>query len=250
MSNTSSRRRLAVCGVSSIIMCVYMNALVQVCRAQIGGSIRGAVHCQDTGMPARFARINVASGGYSVSLLAKYDGTFSIGGLPAGKYTVSSQYAGYIDNRTEGEIRETRSSAASTSGEPVQYAVVADGSYSDVDLSLARGSALIGNVAFSEGGKVESEQVSAFVMAKSGKLVGPVAVSETDDRGDFRIAGLPDGTYYVEVTLGTSIISSAAGKRKPWYWGDTDSITEARSVILHGDDYEGIEIHIPPSAAE
>lgn len=72
--------------------------------AQKGGSVRGNVFDKDTGEPMIF--INVLLKGTDIGTTTDVDGFFSIGGIPAGKYTMLVTSIGYDSSLVDITVKE------------------------------------------------------------------------------------------------------------------------------------------------
>lgn len=195
------------------------------------GSVEGRITCNDGGFPARNAFVSLvridalldpksASRFPRVELAAgtDYDGNYTISGVPAGEYVVSVRQAGYIDelglvqqflNRfppdKQKELLSNLPQVIVRNGPALQNIV------------MMRGAAISGRVTFSDGGAMDGARIR--ISAVSNDLTealraigdpGPFEtlmenVVTTDDRGFYRIAGLPKGKYKI-VVLGRMLI--------------------------------------------
>jgi hypothetical protein len=156
--------------------------------------ISGRVVVGDTGAPVRRARV-VASGARRPHATSTDDlGRYQILGLSAGSYTVRVAKAGYVD-------------AAFGQRRPMGPAVplqLSDGQHlTRVDVFMARGGVITGHVRDEAGEPVTRARVSAqrFAYVRGVRQLSSAASDETDDRGQFRVFGLPPGEYFVSATL-------------------------------------------------
>ena len=194
------------------------------------GSVTGTVIAQDTSQPARFAEVmlqRVASpstdtgaragggfgGGFGGGAQARteVDGTFEMSGVAPGDYYVTASAPGYIPER---EILQTAVAAGADPADllariPVVH-VTAD-SVSSINVTLQRGGVLAGRVAWEDGSPATGITVLATLTPQPPALPnslqmirspGPGATTaSTDDRGNFRIAGMAAGDYLLEAVL-------------------------------------------------
>jgi hypothetical protein len=148
---------------------------------QIGGTVTSAA--DDAPVPrARVIAVAEPSGDPHVAI-AGADGKYIIQDLRAGRYTVSVVRTGYA----------TQSSPAAA---PV---VVTAGQASRFDVALVAGRSIAGRILDEDGTPFAGAVVEALaprVEAGAETLVS-VASTQTDDRGAFRLFGLPPGQYYV-----------------------------------------------------
>jgi protocatechuate 3,4-dioxygenase beta subunit len=119
---------------------------------------------------------------------------------------VTAAKSGYVDGAF-GQRRSLRG------GAPVE---LADGQQAmNVDLKLARGGVVTGHVLDEEGEPLARAVVTVLRQqyARGEKQLTPAGTDQTDDRGQYRIFGLPPGDYYVSATAGgfEQIVRQAIG---------------------------------------
>ncbi len=165
----------------------------QTAEAAKTGVIRGRVSAADTGRPLRRARVSIGSqtpGQMPIVANTNSLGVFEARDVPAGAYTVAASRAGYLamqfGERQPGETGAT-------------VDVPPGGIVDRVDMALPRGAVLTGRITDELGEPYPGVQVHALALRyRLGKRVQtPVGIATTDDAGQFRIAGLPPGSYHV-----------------------------------------------------
>jgi hypothetical protein len=146
--------------------------------------------------------LNSAEAGVAQSTTTDDRGRFEFGNLPAGRFVLSASRPAYL----------TVNYGASRVGRPGVPIAIADGARENVTLRLPRGSVITGTIRDEFGQPLARE--SAFVYAlqyqwQNGRRVlgpSPAASAATrsspDDRGVYRIYGLPPGEYLVVATPG------------------------------------------------
>jgi uncharacterized protein (DUF2141 family) len=166
------------------------------------GGLAGMVIDADKN-PVRRASVSIA-GDMHVSLTTITDdaGRFLFTDLPAGRFTVTAEKGGY----------PTESYGAKRPNRPGAGILLSDGqSMKDVVLTLARGAVVTGTVFDEHGQLMPDVPVMAWLVRTS--LAGDRSIAfgsqvvTSDDRGQYRIYGLPPGEY----TVGTA-----------WYFGATN----------------------------
>jgi len=137
--------------------------------------------------------------------VADDDGRFSFTDLPSGRFTITAKKAGYPE-MSYGAKRPFRTGSGVFLQEGQQLR--------DIALTLARGAAMSGTVYDDHGQPMPGVPVMAWEIRTSlggmRTLDYPASGTETvftDDRGMYRVYGLPPGDY----TIGTSWYSNALG---------------------------------------
>jgi hypothetical protein len=165
-------------------------------------------------------------------VLTDADGRFSLL-APLGPHSVVASKSAYARN-------EVTPAAA---GQPIE-------------IRLRRGAAISGRVADDFGEPVIGARVTAERRSGSPPNLTTVVTTETDDRGEYRLATLPSGSLVVAVTtVTTAWIREETGNRqiavrpnfqKTYYPGASQA--EARDLALqHGEDRTGIDFVVPSS---
>lgn len=166
-------------------------------------SLSGSVIDSDKN-PVRRATVSI-EGDMRVSqtIVTDDEGRFALTNLPAGRFTVTADKAGY-PSMAYGAKRPNRAGAG---------ILLREGqAASNIVLTLARGAVITGTVYDDHGQPrpevaVQAWKVSTSLAGERTLKMGSEVV-ETDDRGIYRIFGLPPGDY----TIGTA-----------WYFSDLDA---------------------------
>jgi hypothetical protein len=156
----------------------------------------GRVIAADTGRPLRLARVSLTGGDLAGGRLVLTDDTggFALDNIPAGRYTLTASKSGFL-TLSYGQRRPFQSGSVLS---------VADGAeIKGVDFSLPRGSVIAGFVGSSDGDWLSGVTVRILREARSAgtPLLIPTGITQTDDRGAYRIWGLMPGEYYVTASL-------------------------------------------------
>src|SRR5207248_330812 len=155
------------------------------------------------------------------------DGRYTFTDLPAGSYTVSASRTGFAP-QVFGQGR-------SLTGRPV--AVSGTQHLDNIDFALAPGGVIAGRILDEDGAPFTGATVQAMVLrpeSDANTLVS-VAVTRTDDRGEFRLFGLPPGQYYVSAEdPAFHNVSSPAGvlHYSPTYYPGTPAADQARPIAV------------------
>ena len=218
-------------------------------------AIRGRIFAADTGRPLRRARVAVSApelGPEPRQTSTNVDGRYEIRDLPAGRYSVTVTRAGYLQLRY-GQRRPLEQ------GKPLQ--VLDKQAIENVNFSLPRMSVITGRVLDEMNEPVAGAQVLAMrsmyfegrrrlVPATGG---GPAGL--TDDAGQFRVLGLPPGTYYLRAMMRDTWTVSENGVEQtygyaPSYYPSTTNIGDARRLTVGiGQEASNTDFSLMPGRA-
>ena len=260
--------------------------LVVLATVAIGGqesstaSLGGVVVSPASGTPIRRATVTLSGIGAAGVRVAVTDdqGRFAFGGLPAGRFTLTAARVGYVTT-AYGTTRRWRSPG-------VPLVLTAGQSLTGITLKMTKGGVITGRVTDPLGRALEDVWVGiAEYRTLNGQLTltsipingGGVTSSSfmaasTDDRGIYRLYGIPPGTYAVsayrlygdptrsyEPTTGADIDWSRTAASPapppaappvgyvPTYFPGTADPGNATTVTLAGDEERaGIDIQIDP----
>ncbi|HEY1304932.1 MAG TPA: carboxypeptidase regulatory-like domain-containing protein [Vicinamibacterales bacterium] len=169
------------------------------------------------------------------------DGVFTFGDLPPGSWRVHVQKRGYYYG---------------TAGQPPVIEVV-EGAATTVTILLERGGAVTGRVLDSRGLPVGDLWVTALqpVQRPDGTIMSMERATErTNDLGEFRLAGLPPGDYYVVARLRVPPFTEAPLPSKTMfvetYYPGAAGITAASPVVVTlGATTQSIDFQMRSAAA-
>jgi protocatechuate 3,4-dioxygenase beta subunit len=222
------------------------------------GTIRGVVTTdEDRPRPLRRARVTVMGRGIDIprTVITADDGIFVVDRLPPGRYTVDAAKEAYVSANHS-------ASRARPAGTPV---AVQAGESQSVTLRLRRGGVITGVVTDVDGLPAQGITVTALaprLIAISGeRRLGPpsgAVASPTDDRGMYRIYGLPPGDYLIAAqtqqrTVGLGAIelrTMSGGTVNPrpvalaqvFHPGGTDVARATRVTVAAGEERAGIDV--------
>jgi len=173
------------------------------------------------------------------------DGTFAFEDIRPGTYRVVAEKAGYA-----------RGSSGQDVGAGLVIEVTPGLEVTGLRVSMTEAGVISGRVVSNSGDPI---QILSVRLLKNGfssegdPVRVEVATSQVDDRGLFRLAGIPEGEYYIAVRPPSSYM--LPGYNLPGsemlrgvYFGDTASLQEARKIKLReGEKLQNLEIHLPVS---
>ena len=226
--------------------------------------VEGQVVADATGAPVGLAAVILIGTRTAVLKVtsADRDGRFSFTNLPADRYTVGASKAPYL-----GAVAGARRPARP--GSPV---VVGDGATVQVTVRMPMGASLSGTVYDQNGQPLQGAMVGAMrrVMRNGERvLAGATPVQPTDERGQYRIHGLPPGEYLVsalgahqpirvqqltdadvDAALAGAILPpppsvGPSARPAPVYYPGTVFATQAAGVLVGaGDDRSGLDVQM------
>jgi hypothetical protein len=145
------------------------------------------------------------------AVLTALDGTFSFSDLPAGKVQVMASKPGYFLPGDTGLQRR----------QDVAGIVEIGPDTANLALKLLPEAVIFGQVAGDDGEPIEGAEVEALTYAPIDGYRRPrtIALAQTDEDGNYRIAGLPKAEYYVTVKPGDRArrLLTATGKDDKGY---------------------------------
>jgi protocatechuate 3,4-dioxygenase beta subunit len=208
--------------------------------------VRGTV-ISSTGriLPHATVAIFAQAGSTFLTTSAGDDGRYAFEGLPPGAYRVAASKPGF-SLPSDG----VPFAPIGSSGVPVT--VSADEDRARVDITLLPWGSLTGHVLDEAGEPVSGAQVglllSRYENGRRRLVSSSVLRRVTDDRGEFRLFGIPDGQY----VLSASVIETPAnsmGGYAPTFFPGTSSGAEARFItVAAGDDAKGLDFGLLPTS--
>ena len=247
---------------------------------EITGTIVGHVYLADTGGPARLAQVALQPVAvksderpyaetrndppfrlYRTGL----DGSYRMLHVKPGSYYVVVKEPGYLSpfaQFTNAQLSHPTPDDQQKIAANLPVVTVIQNNTATMDIHLTRGASLSGTVRFDDGSPVAQTNVTVMQKNDKGKWSGlPLATGgDTDDLGHFRIAGLLEGNYLLQVGLAVSdeyvdsvlgqvrLASASYGYLLAFYSGDTARQRDAKPIHLDGSqEMSGADITIPVS---
>jgi hypothetical protein len=180
--------------------------------------VRGRVVAADTGRPLRRSQITFVptEGGPQRIATTNTQGRYDLIDVAPGRYTVSAGRSGYL-RLQYGQRR---------SDEQARPVHVRDGEVLDnLDFSLPRMGSITGRILDDAGEPLEGAIVWAlrplYVEGRRQLAVASGGFEGTDDRGEFRLTGLPPGSYYVRALSRETWTVVIDGTRQPMGFAPT-----------------------------
>ncbi|HEX8176305.1 MAG TPA: carboxypeptidase-like regulatory domain-containing protein [Pyrinomonadaceae bacterium] len=170
--------------------------------------VRGRVIYDDTNRPVRRARILLlksdGSGGMEKGGVTNERGEFQVKDIPAGSYFIMVDSPGIITPLSSIELEDGMDERAAIVAVRKEFEEVTVNGTNRVDVQIRarRGGVITGRITYQDGDPVTSAQI-IILRKKDNRLIrfitsfSPYSMLSlrTDDRGIYRIAGLPPGEY-------------------------------------------------------
>jgi hypothetical protein len=170
------------------------------------GAISGRV-VTPSGQPVGGAMVMVSGNNQSRMVTADGNGRFDAGRFKDGDYKIETGKPGYLTP----DFRPMPESQTA-----LMVRVGGDARVHDIEVVLVRGGAIAGAIVDSAGEPFQDVMVRALrLRQQDGRTLASSAGSPrfTDDRGRYRLFGLPPGTYLVVATLDAT--ETASGRERP-----------------------------------
>jgi protocatechuate 3,4-dioxygenase beta subunit len=194
-----------------------------------GTIISGRVVSDSTGDPIPNARVTLTGAPQAVPVvLTDRDGRFTVTvAAQTGRYGISASKTGYA----------RRDATPAVPGQAVE-------------IRLNRGAAISGRVLDELGDPVPGVRVAAQTREKATSDASDQAIGVTDDRGEYRLAGLAAGSFVVAVTIARAvtpqqIVGTFSSSLQRTYYPGVSTLAEAQELNVHpGDDRPGIDFTV------
>jgi hypothetical protein len=255
--------RIALFGMTSgLVLCCAVITIAQtstprdvVAPARADASrIVGIVVDADTRRPLRRAAVVLKPGGNGTSrwTLTDVEGRWAFDAVAAGSYEIIATCDGYV---TQSVGQKT------TFGPPGNVSISSGRSPEPITVSLRHGAVVVGHVTDERGEPIASALVQAwrlqFVngqrqLVELGTGLGALGTGGlTDDRGEYRMFGIPPGSYYFSVWLGTPSPGGQSddphGYPRTYYPG-TASVLDAKAVRVTATADATVNIPVIPTS--
>lgn len=277
--------RSVALSVLALTSCATMLCAQQDAKST-GVTVSGHVFLQDTNGPARMATVMLEPTEFvdasrsdkkldkavmTQSVQTVLDGSFTIPNVQPGAYYVVASAPGYIsplysllapsdESQKDGDVSKTPAALAPRI--TVQANLPAS-----VNVTLERGAAISGTVLYDDGSPASNLRIQLLVRNKdkwttspSMPFSEPIPSTLTDDRGHYRISGLPAGQYAVEARLslqkwlyevnehGNTMSTTSEVYSFPVYSANHIRMKDAEGIsVTQGEDRGGADMEIPVS---
>jgi protocatechuate 3,4-dioxygenase beta subunit len=173
-------------------------------------------------------------------------GKFVFEDVAEGRYTLSAEKAGFVTQRY---------GARSTGSTGTVLNLVSGLTLKDLNIKMTPQGVVSGKVTDQEGDPVNGGRVNVmrFTYPRGRKQLSQTAAGSTNDQGEFRVANLAPGRYYLSVTDGRALVTIGGdrpGKDAPegnvttYYPNVLDPVSAAPLDVTAGVELRGIDIRM------
>ena len=209
-------------------------------------SIRGRVVAADSGQPLRRAQVSLSGSENRVnrSTATDAEGRYEFTEVPAGRYTVSSNKAGYL-GLSYGQTRPQQA-------KPLE---IADGQRVDrLDFALPRGGVITGRIVDEYGDPMPDANVAIMRFQTTNgvrRLVSVGRSGTSNDIGEFRIFGIEPAQYYLSATARFTTLppelEDRPGYAPTYFPGTPDAAAAQQLTVGAGRTIENVIIPLVPA---
>lgn len=254
-----------------ILVATSTNTIVEEDDTKVtGATVRGRVFYEDTGRPVRYALVTLVGdksdsySNYSLKFVkTDENGEFVIKNVKAGTYLPYIKSEGIL-NRDSYNFSYRSMSKDNTPLDLYEKLTVSGLAEFQINIAAKRGAAIGGRITYADGEAAVGVKVE--VLKKTGEIFSnssstyssesSLGTVKTDDRGVYRISGLPEGIYLVRVIEPISHNVNKAdyaynyrdnqGSILKTYFPTGDDSTKAKEIeLLAGQEESSIDITIP-----
>ncbi|MEW6125489.1 MAG: hypothetical protein AB1757_00385 [Acidobacteriota bacterium] len=228
-----------------VLLCIAQNTPAQSKDAKPTGSISGQVTID--GKSLSHFTVGLFAGVFSsrqnplITVTTDEEGRFQFSGIARGNYRIIPLTSTFIAENNPRHPWEAGKDVAINDGERIE----------EINFSLKRGGVITGRVTDANQQPIIKTFVSVWRFEEKSKqyqspfVIFDSSIYETDDRGIYRIYGLPAGQYKVSagsLPQGTAGISSAAGYIRTYHPDATD-VSNAKVIELaEGEEVSAVDI--------
>lgn len=231
-----SSTRQAIAG-TLVIFCIFVCASAQTTPAKDPpATITGKVTLKDKGVAGVVVALRKNNESYSsdsnnLRAVTDSEGEYRIADVPAGNYQIIPFAPGFAAS-----VERNGQSLIVNKGATIEH----------LDFTLRPGGVITGKVLDPEGRPIIEEEVIAIPQQDKGRRFSFPSTVMTDDRGVYRIFGLPANTYKIGVGRDTgSFFGGSRISYKRTYYPATLDVAQATNIdVTEGSETANIDITV------
>jgi hypothetical protein len=204
-------------------------------------SIKGIVTNALTDERLRKAFVRLVGVGEQTVLSAVTDaeGTFALESVKSGNYQLQAEHQGFIEGRYSDET-----------GETVEFKLTPGEKLGDLNVRLMPQGVISGRVVDEDGDIWLHSRINLYrsIFKEGRKQLQGYDSADVDDQGQFRIARLPAGKYFLSAEPDESWESkyrSGAPRSQPvWYPNSTEATSATPIIVSGGQEISSLEMRV------
>jgi len=204
------------------------------------GTVSGRVTLRGKGVPGIGVALRKAESGQRPALIGTTDpeGNYRISNVPTGQYQAAPVAPTFVISEMTG------------SGHEGKLVVLSEGeNVVGIDFTLVKAGVITGKVSDAEGKPIVEERLNLMAVGSNPDVRSRMLDFRTDDRGVYRIFGLPAGRYKVAVGQDSQLGALGSGRARRAYrltfHPDATDFSQATIVeVLEGGETSGIDITV------
>lgn len=206
-----------------VTICALAEVAAAAAQSPGFGTVSGRVIAGGDRAPLKRARVTLEGTGSKFAVLTDETGSFAFKNVPSARYSVTASLAGYL---------------AESSRNTVGVQVEDSQTVRDVLLELLPGAALSGVITDKSGIPVARAHVLLYRSPwQSGSKMQPVS-TDSDDRGAYRMWGMPPGSYYVAAS------ASPEGEAETFFPRSSTLATAVAIEVIAGSEQTNIDFPV------
>ncbi len=200
------------------------------------GLVAGKVLNSATGGPVRKAHVSIFGGNQKPesggSAITDAAGSFEIGDLPAGDYSLVVAREGFVPPNVNGKIKRQRVTLAAAEEKR------------EVIVRLTPLTVIAGRILDEDGDPIQRVEVQAmdYQYTASGRQLSTRGSATTNDLGEYRIFDLNPGRYYVKAGSTGMMYRSDESFAPAYYPGTADASAATAVEAAAGQTAQGIDV--------
>lgn len=225
--------------VNGFVICAVSQTQTNPNKKSSGGQVSGSVTIRGkpaAGLVIRLRKSDSSSSDSILKATTNEEGNYHVSGVSPGTYVVAPIAWGFVPSEPYSEYENGKS-----------LVIAENESIENIDFTLVRGGVISGRVTDASGRPVMEETVN-LVSADQRRPFYPGMTFQTDDRGIYRMFGIPAGRFKVSVGQGDDDLNGVERGRKPYrktFFPDVTDPAKAKMVeVVEGVELTNIDITV------
>lgn len=225
--------------VTGFVICAVSQTQTNPNKKSPGGQVSGTVTIRGkpaAGLVVRLRKSDSSSSDSTLKATTNEEGKYLISGISPGSYLAAPIAWGFIPSEPYSEFENGKS-----------FVIAENESIENLDFTLIRGGVITGKVTDANGRPVMEETVN-LMSADQRRPFYPGMTFQTDDRGIYRMFGIPAGRFKVSVGQADYDLTDVGKGRKPYrktfFPNVTDPANAKMVEVVEGVELSNIDITV------